>query len=48
MTVEQLRKSEEYFKAIDKIRKYPKGFRFTLYYSSIPKSKGKCIGDTYA
>lgn len=38
MTVEQLRKSEEYFKTIDKIRRYPKGFRFTLYYSSIPRA----------
>ena len=43
MTVEQLRKSEEYFKAIDKIRKYPKGFRFTLYYSSIPRARANAL-----
>ena len=43
MTVEQLRKSEEYFKTIDKIRRYPKGFRFTLYYSSIPRASANAL-----
>lgn len=43
MTVEQLRKSEEYFKALDKIRKYSKGFRFTLFYSDIPRAKANAL-----
>lgn len=43
MTVEQLRKSEEYFKVIDKIRKYSKGFQFTLFYSDIPRAKANAL-----
>ena len=43
MTVEQLRKSEEYFKAIGKIRKYPKGFQFTLFYSGIPRARANAL-----
>ena len=43
MTVEHLRKSEEYFKAIAKIRKYSKDFQFTLYYSEIPKAKANAL-----
>lgn len=43
MTVEQLRKSEEYFKTIDKIRKYPKGFQFTLYYSGTSRAKANAL-----
>ena len=43
MTVEQLRESEEYFKALDKIRRYSKGFRFTLFYSDIPRAKANAL-----
>lgn len=39
MTREEFRKSEEYKTYMDKIKKYKKGFKFTLHYSEIPKAK---------
>jgi|GEM_PF-6320433 len=39
MTREQLRKTTDYTEAMNKIRKYSRGFQFTLYYSEIPKAK---------
>lgn len=43
MTREQLRKTTDYTEAMNKIRKYPKGFRFTLYYSSIPRARANAL-----
>lgn len=43
MTREQLRKTTDYAEAMNKIRKYPKGFRFTLYYSSIPRARANAL-----
>lgn len=30
MTIEEVRNHEEYFQAMNKIERYPKGFEFTL------------------
>ena len=43
MTVTQFRKSKEYAEMVDKIKSYPKGFRFTLNYGVIPKTKGNAL-----
>lgn len=43
MTREQLRITTDYAEAMDKIRKYTKGFQFTLYYSEIPKAKANAL-----
>lgn len=43
MTREQLRKTTDYAEAMNKIRKYPKGSRFTLYYSSIPRARANAL-----
>lgn len=43
MTREQLRTTTDYAEAMDKIRKYTKGFQFTLYYSKIPKAKANAL-----
>lgn len=43
MTREQLRKTTDYTEAMNKIRKYSKGFQFTLYYSEIPKVKANAL-----
>lgn len=43
MTREQLRKTTDYTEAMNKIRKYSKGFQFTLYYSEIPKAKANAL-----
>ena len=35
MTLEELRNSEDYKKAVDKIKGYNKGFVFTIYYNQM-------------
>ena len=35
MTLEELRNSEDYKKAVDKIKGYSKGFEFTVYYNQM-------------
>lgn len=43
MTLQELRQTEEYKKAVDKIKGYRKGFEFTLNYGKIPKAKGNAL-----
>ena len=43
MTVPELRETDGYKKAFDKIKGYPKGFKFTLDYTKIPKAKGNAL-----
>lgn len=39
MTIQELRRSKDYADIINKIKKYPKDYTFTLNYSEIPKAK---------
>lgn len=43
MTVQELRKTKDYAEAINKVKKYPKGFTFNLNYSEIPKGKANAL-----
>lgn len=43
MTTQELRQTKDYKDAVDKIKKYPKNFKFTLDYSQIPKDKGNAL-----
>ena len=43
MTVKELRESTEYAKSMQKIKSYPKGFKFSLKYGEIPKAKGNAL-----
>ena len=39
MRIQELRQSKDYADIINKIKKYPKDYTFTLNYSEIPKAK---------
>ena len=43
MTVQEMRKTNDYKEAVNKIKGYSKGFEFTLDYSNIPKAKGNAL-----
>ena len=43
MTIQELRQSKDYAEAMSKIKKYSKGFAFTLNYSAIPKGKANAL-----
>lgn len=43
MTVQEFRETDGYKEAFDKIKGYPKGFKFTLDYTKIPKAKGNAL-----
>lgn len=43
MTVAEVRNHKEYFQAMEKIRRYPKGFEFTLNYARIPTPQGNAL-----
>ena len=43
MTVEELRKTEDYAEAMEKIKGYHKGFKFTVYYNKIPKPNANAL-----
>ncbi len=43
MTIEQVRNHEEYAKAMEKIKTYRSGFKFTLDYSRIPTPQGNAL-----
>ena len=43
MSQSEFRKSKEYQDMIDKIKGYPKGFKFTLKYGEIPMKKGNAL-----
>lgn len=43
MTKKEFRESQEYKNAVDKIKRYNKGFRFTLEYHKIPEAKLRAL-----
>ena len=43
MTINELRQDKNYTDAIEKIRNYSKGFRFTIDFSKIPKAKANAL-----
>lgn len=43
MTKQELRETNNYKEAVEKIKAYRKGFEFTLNYASIPKAKGNAL-----
>ena len=43
MTKQELRETNNYKEAVEKIKAYRKGFEFTLNYASIPKEKGNAL-----
>ena len=43
MTIAEFRQSKDYAEMIEKIKGYPKGFKFTLEYGQIPKSKANAL-----
>ena len=43
MTKKEFRESQEYKNVVDKIRRYNKGFRFTLEYCKIPESRLRAL-----
>ena len=43
MTKQELRKTKDYKEAVDKIKRYPKDFAFTMNFSQIPKAKGNAL-----
>lgn len=43
MTIEEMRKTEEYTKIVQKVKKYRKGFEFTLDVNVIPKPQWNAL-----
>lgn len=43
MTIEEMRKTEEYTKIIQKVKKYRKGFEFTLDVNVIPRPQWNAL-----
>ena len=43
MTVAELRKTEGYAEAMEKIKGYHKGFTFTVYYNDLPKPNANAL-----
>lgn len=43
MTIAELRKHPDYKKAVEKVRGYRKGFKFTMNYADIPTAKGNAL-----
>ena len=43
MTVQEVRNHPEYAVCFEKIKSYPKGFEFTLYWSQIPRAKANAL-----
>ena len=43
MTIQELRQTKDYAEAVNKIKKYSKGFIFKLNYSQIPKGKANAL-----
>lgn len=43
MTVEEMRKTEEYTKIVQKVKKYRKGFEFTLDVNVIPRPQWNAL-----
>ena len=43
MNKTELRKTEDYKNAMEKIKNYPEGFIFSLKYGEIPKAKGNAL-----
>lgn len=43
MTIEEMRKTEEYTKIVQKVKKYRKGFEFTLDAERIPKPQWNAL-----
>lgn len=43
MTKAEFRQSKEYAECMEKIKNYPKGFEFTVYYGQIPKAKANAL-----
>ena len=43
MTITELRNSDGYKEAYNKIKNYSKGFRFTVYYNQMPKAKANAM-----
>lgn len=43
MTITEVRQSKEYTKYVNKIKKYKKGFQFTLYAERIPKPQWNAL-----
>ena len=43
MTKQELRETKDYKVAVDKIKRYPKDFTFTMNFSQIPKAKGNAL-----
>lgn len=43
MTIAEVRQSKEYEKCVNKIKKYKKGFQFTLYAERIPKPQWNAL-----
>ena len=43
MTIQELRESNDYKQAVEKIRNYRKGFTFTINVSNIPQAKANAL-----
>lgn len=43
MTKQELRETKDYKEAIEKIKNYKIGFKFTMNYTEIPKAKGNAL-----
>lgn len=43
MTITEVRQSKEYTKCVNKIKKYKKGFQFTLYAERIPRPQWNAL-----
>lgn len=43
MTIEEMRKTEEYTKIVQKVKKYRKGFEFTLDINAIPRPQWNAL-----
>lgn len=43
MTIEEMRKTEEYTKIVQKVKKYRKGFEFTLDVNVIPRPQWNAL-----
>ena len=43
MYIAELKKHPDYIDAHNKVKNYPKGFKFTIYYNEIPTAKANAL-----
>lgn len=48
MKLSEARNTKDWKDVVEKIKRYPKGFEFTIIYEGIPKAKANCLKYIFA